>query len=119
MQKILIVEDDQQLQLAYSIILKKEGFDVVTAGDGRQALELCKSDRPHLILLDIRMPNMGGLEFLEHYQQLPVQTAKIIAFSNMEVPEHVKKSYQLGVSRYLLKSSMSPTELVEVIRQTI
>ncbi len=70
MARILIVEDDRDLNNAYSIILKNEGHEVIVAFDGQEALAKIKEFSPDLILLDLLMPIMGGLEFLQHYDLL-------------------------------------------------
>ena len=66
MADILVVEDDKDLNAAYRIILGKEGHAVETAFNGEEALQKLKSFEPQLILLDLLMPVMGGLEFLKH-----------------------------------------------------
>lgn len=64
-QNILVVEDEHALSEAYKTILKKEGFNAEIAYDGQKALEVLKDFKPDLILLDLRMPNMNGIEFFE------------------------------------------------------
>ena len=69
MAKILVVEDDKDLNNAYKIILKHEGHEVVGVFDGKEALDKIKDFSPDLILLDLLMPVMGGLEFLQNWQK--------------------------------------------------
>ncbi len=67
MSRILVVEDDKDLNNAYCVILKHEGHEVVSAYDGKEALDKVKNFEPELVLLDLLMPVMGGLEFLQNY----------------------------------------------------
>ena len=60
MTKILIVDDDERLRTLYSAILKKEGYEVLTAADARKGFELAAAEQPDLILLDVMMPSMDG-----------------------------------------------------------
>lgn len=120
MTKVLVVEDDLRLKLTYDIILKKEGYEVDRAVDGVEALAKAESFQPDLILLDVRMPNMDGIEFLRQYKLKEKHpNVKVIVFSNMEQPEQLDEAYELGASRYMLKSSTSPRELSELIKATL
>lgn len=120
MAKILVVEDDERLKLSYDTLLKKEGHTVERATDGMKALEVVGIFQPDLILLDILMPNMDGIEFLRHYDILGKHPdTKVIVFSNMELPEQLEEAYRLGASRYTLKSSTSPKELAQLINSTL
>jgi CheY-like chemotaxis protein len=118
--KILIVEDDLTIQAAYKLVLEAEGFDVLVANDGVAAMEQINSVEPDVILLDMLMPNMDGLQFLEAYDLKGKHpNVKVISFSNMSVPESKAKALELGVSRYLTKSSFTPKHMVEQIREVL
>lgn len=120
MSKILLVEDDPQLSLTYSILLKKVGHELEHAFNGIEALEKLKTYSPELILLDIRMPRMDGIEFLRH-AKLPATfpKTKVIIFSNMEQVEQLDEAMKLGAHSHVLKSSLSPTNLVELIKESL
>ncbi|HEX5797391.1 MAG TPA: response regulator [Candidatus Saccharimonadales bacterium] len=118
--KILIVEDEKPLSEAYQIVLKKEGFDVDAAYDGEQALEHTKKQEPDLILLDLRMPKMSGIEFLKKYKPAKKHPGvKIIVFSNLDAQNEIDKAYELGAHKYMLKAWASPKELVNFVRDTL
>lgn len=120
MAKILIVEDEKALNEAYELILKKEGHKVQTAFNGQDALEQCKSFKPELILLDLRMPKMDGVTFLKELKPAKTGPApKIIVFSNYDNHEEIDSAFELGASRYILKAWSSPTELVKVVSETL
>lgn len=120
MAQLLIVEDDLILLEAYQVALKAAGHDVEVASDGVQALELAKTKQFDLILLDMLMPNMDGIEFLKTFdiKQKHPQT-KVIVFSNMSVPESVNQAVELGATKYLNKSTFTPKEMVEMIDQVV
>lgn len=120
MARILIVEDDKDLNNAYSIILKNEGHEVVEAFDGQEALNKVVDFEPDLILLDLLMPIMGGLEFLQHYDLLKQHTnVKVLIFTNMENSPEVNEAYKLGAHRCIIKSWTAPHNLARVIGDTL
>lgn len=117
---ILVVEDEWMIADSCRIILEAEGYKVQVASEGKQALELLKDSTPDLILLDLRMPVMDGLEFLKNvdlpnnYPNLPV-----IVFSNYDVQKDVDEAYSYGATRYILKAWASPKELAKVVKETL
>jgi CheY-like chemotaxis protein len=117
---VLIVEDEKSLSDAYSMILSAEGYAVHVATDGQKALDYIQQHQPDLILLDLRMPVMSGIEFLrkanlkEANPNLPV-----IVFSNYDVQSDIDEAYLLGASRYILKAWAAPKELARVVKDTI
>jgi two-component system, OmpR family, response regulator VicR len=118
--KILIVEDELTLNEAYQMILSQEGYDVHVAYDGSEALELCKQLEPDLILLDLRMPKMGGIEFLREYNLAEEHpSVKVIVFSNLDTQKEVEEAYKLGAQKYMLKAWASPKELAQLVKNTL
>ncbi len=120
MSRILVVEDDHDLNRAYCIILRHEGHDVVEAFDGQQALEKLKDFDPELILLDLLMPVMGGLEFLQHwYDPRKHKNVKVLIFTNMENSPEVAEAYKLGAHRCIIKSWTAPHNLARVVKDSL
>ena len=120
MAKILVVEDDPQLSLTYGILLKKEGHEVDHAHNGFEALTKIKTFTPEIILLDIRMPGMDGIEFLRQVKlKENFPDVKVIVFSNMEQADQIEEAFKLGAHSTMLKSSFSPSQLADMIRQTL
>jgi CheY-like chemotaxis protein len=118
--RILVVEDDRDLNNAYCIILRNEGHEVASALDGKQALDKLKSFSPDLILLDLLMPVMGGLEFLQHYDLLHKhRNVKVLIFTNMENSPEVEQSYKLGADRCIIKSWTAPHNLAKVVSNSL
>ncbi len=120
MQSILIIEDDSLLQSAYVTVLKANGYRVDAASDGLEGLEKARTSKPDVILLDMLMPNLNGLEFLQKYNMKQTSPlTKIIVFSNMSVPSDVKDAMNLGATKYLTKSSFTPKEISEIIKDIL
>lgn len=120
MARILVVEDDKDLNNAYSIILKHEGHEVASTFDGKEALTKLKSFKPDLVLLDLLMPVMGGLEFLQSWHR-PAKSddVKILIFTNMENSPEVSEAYKLGANRCIIKSWTAPHNLAKVVSDTL
>jgi CheY-like chemotaxis protein len=117
---ILIVEDEQALNEAYQMILEKSGYTVFAAYDGKEALEVTEKIEPTLILLDLRMPRMDGIQFLEHYDLKEKHPkVKVIVFSNYDMQKEIDQAYSLGAERYILKAWASPKELLQVVENTL
>jgi CheY-like chemotaxis protein len=114
--KILIVEDDNFVAEVYSTKLLEMGHEVTIAQNGEEGLNNLKENIPDLILLDIIMPVMGGIEMLEelkkneNWKKIPV-----ILLTNVGEKDSVQKAQGLGVQDYLIKSHFTPAEVIEKI----
>ncbi len=116
MYKVLIVEDEDILRRAYVNIFTIEKFKVAEASNGQIALEKIESFKPHIIILDILMPVMGGIEFLEKVnliKQYP--DTKVLVLSNLSDKDTVSQITSLGASKHMVKSSLSPKQLVATV----
>lgn len=119
MANILIVEDDKDLNQAYQMILKRDGHDVSTATNGEEALKKATASTPELILLDLLMPIMGGLEFLKKYDLSKHSAVKVLIFTNMENSPEVSEAYNLGAHRCIVKSWTAPQNLTHVVNEAL
>ena len=119
MADILVVEDDKDLNAAYKVILESEKHRVKTAFNGQEALEQLQHYTPDLILLDLLMPIMGGLELLEKYDLKQHPKAKVLIFTNMENSPEVTKAYNMGATRCIIKSWTAPQNLSKVVNDTL
>jgi two-component system response regulator VicR len=120
MARILVIEDDRTLRKVYVTILTKEGFEVSAAVDGEEGLALAQKLEPDLILLDMMMPKMSGLDFLRAYELKEKHPkVKVIAFSATEKEEFVVEAPKLGASKYLTKFRFSPKAMVQIVRETL
>jgi two-component system, OmpR family, response regulator VicR len=114
--KILIVEDERTLNEAYQMVLSKQGYEIHAAFDGEEALKLTENVEPDLILLDLRMPKVGGIDFLKIYKPSENHpNVKIIIFSNLDNQKEIEEAYKLGAQKYILKAWASPKELVQLV----
>lgn len=113
---VLIVEDENMLNEAYQVILKSGNYTVIPAYDGRSALEIIKDTPVDLILLDLRMPVLDGIGFLEAYQPKALKNPpKIVVFSNFDMQKEIDQAYELGADKYMLKAWASPKELLQLV----
>lgn len=120
MAKILIVEDEYSLNEAYTIILRRQNHSVTSVANGIQAMEAIQEEEPDLILLDLRMPQMTGVEFLKNIKpKTKYPNLKIIVFSNYDVQKDIDDAFKLGAHRYMLKAWASPKELVRIVDDTL
>lgn len=119
MADILVVEDDKDLNRAYKIILENEGHNVVSALNGEEAIAALKEFTPQLILLDLLMPIMGGLEFLQNYDLSQNKNVRVLIFTNMENSPEVTEAYRLGAHRCIIKSWTAPQNLTHVINEAL
>lgn len=115
--KILIVEDEPALQDAYKTILSMQGYEVDTASNGMQASKKIAQYDPDIMLLDIFMPIMDGKTFLQNFDKAQHKELTIIVSSNLSDRDIEKEMLQLGADAFVLKSDMSPTDLVELVKE--
>lgn len=114
--RILIVEDDRFLRRACRARLEQQGYDILTAQDGEEALAAVRSQTPDLVLLDLLMPRLNGLEVLralrndEATRGLPV-----VILSNSSRHEDVETIRALGISGYFVKANLSLRDLSKLV----
>jgi len=114
--KVLIVEDDMALFNMYSVELKIKGYDVLNVNDGLQALSKAKEFRPDIILLDIMLPGMNGLNILTELKADPqTMDMPIIMLTNYGSEDNVKKALESGAADYIMKYKILPSELADKI----
>jgi two-component system alkaline phosphatase synthesis response regulator PhoP/two-component system response regulator VicR len=115
--KILAVDDERHIVRLVQINLQKEGYEVVTAGNGREALEKVASEKPDLIVMDVMMPEMDGFEALEKLKANP-ETAQIpiIMLTAKAQDADVFSGWQKGADLYLTKP-FNPSELLTFVKR--
>ena len=115
MSRILIVDDEPDMRLAVRNVLKLRGYDIYEAGDGPTALEMAKADRPDLVLLDMRLPGMDGIEVLEGLKKIDdtLPVVMITGYGHIQSAVDVMK---LGASEYLQKP-FENAQLVETVKK--
>jgi CheY-like chemotaxis protein len=109
---VLLIEDDKFLRKACEVSLKKRGLTVITAMDGEEGLRQARSNNPDLILLDMLMPKLSGMETLEALKKDErTRGIPVVILSNSSVDTRVQRAKELGAVGYLVKASLSLQEL--------
>jgi CheY-like chemotaxis protein len=117
MTKILLVEDDPLIYRLYQKTFNLEGFEVELAEDGNVALEKLKTFTPEIILLDIMMPNMNGLEFLSKIKNDPATGhVPVIVLTNMSDMNIINMATARGAALCIIKSRSEPEEVVNAVK---
>lgn len=115
---VLLVEDDVFLSSLLKNRLTKEGFEVTHAVDGDQAVEILRTAKPDLILLDIILPKKSGFEVMEAIRQDPqLYRSPIIIISNLGQDADVARGKDLGAIEYFVKARTSIDDLVAQVRK--
>lgn len=116
-EKILLIEDEKDLGTLYVEILTDEGYDVTWAKDGEQGLKKLQNGGYDLVLLDIKMPKMDGLQVLEALTQTDKRkNGPIVVLSQFSHETLIKKALKLGARGYLIKSSLNPEQTLHEVR---
>lgn len=120
MSKVMVVEDDASLREIYSIRITAEGYEVVSAGDGEEALAMAVREKPDLILSDVMMPKISGFDMLDILRATP-ETAKIkvIMMTALSADDQRARGERLGADRYLVKSQVGIEDVVNVIHEVL
>lgn len=117
---ILVVEDDPFMQTLYRKALEREGFTIHTAGDGQAAMEMLPILAVDLVVLDLMLPKVHGLQVLDAIRQSRLhQNLPVVILSNAYLPEVARKAMESKATTGMLKSDCSPRQLVNIIRETL
>lgn len=115
--KILLIEDDPDQRLMYGVKFESEGYTFITANNGPKGLTLAKQEQPDLILLDIVMDEMDGLEVLKRLKSDPAtKDVKVLLLSNLVVEEKIDEGKKLGALDFIVKSQVLPSDLVKIVK---
>lgn len=120
MAKILLVEDDKSLREIYGVRLLAEGYDIVTAGDGEEALAMAIKERPQLILSDVMMPKISGFDMLDILRSTTeTKDIKVIMMTALSSEDQRRRGEQLGADRYLVKSQVGIEDVVRTVHDVL
>ena len=118
--KVLIVEDDPLMSRMYQKIFTFEGYEVVMAGNGEEGLEKAKSDKPTVILLDVMMPKMNGLQMLEKLKLDPTsKSIPVIMLTNLAGEKDAEMALSKGAVKYIVKSEYEPKQVVDMVKEIL
>jgi DNA-binding response OmpR family regulator len=113
---VLVADDDVDVLNLVRFRLERDGLRVLTALDGIEALELARTERPHVCVLDVMMPKLGGLELLKHLREDPAtSTTRIILLTARSADDHIDEGFEFGADGYVTKP-FSPQELRQRVR---
>jgi DNA-binding response OmpR family regulator len=116
--KILLVEDDKFLRAVLERKLIAEGFDVISAIDGDEALEKLIFDKPDMILLDVILPKKSGFVILENIKKDPeLKMIPVVIISNLGQQDDIRKGLSLGAIEYFVKAKVSLEEIIQKIKE--
>lgn len=118
MKRVLIIEDEKPLREAFTFLLKSEGFEVAFAENGKVGLAKLRSFRPDVILLDMIMPVMDGMTFLQE-ANLPTKypKTKALMLSNLSDAITFDDAHTFGITRSVLKADLSPVQLASIVKK--
>ena len=118
--KILIIEDEKALLAVLSDKFKREGFVVFQATDGKAGLEVAVKQKPELIILDIIMPSMDGLQMLKKLREDKWgNSVKVLILSNLSDPDQLNVAREQGVVEYMVKSNWGLNDVVNKVKETL
>lgn len=120
MTKIMLVEDDKSLREIYSIRLVAEGYDIVSAGDGEEALALAVQEKPELIVSDVMMPKISGFDMLDILRSTPeTSNIKVIMMTALSSDDQRMRGENLGADRYLVKSQVGIEDVINTVHEVL
>ena len=120
MAKLLLVEDDNNLREIYEARLQAEGYTIVSAKDGEEALVVAKEEKPDLIISDVMMPKISGFEMLDILRNTEgLKDTKIIMLTALGQSEDQTRANSLGADRYLVKSQVTLEDIVQVAHELL
>ena len=120
MAKIMLVEDDKSLREIYSIRLVAEGYNIVSAGDGEEALGLAVQEKPDLIISDVMMPKISGFDMLDILRSTPeTKDIKVIMMTALSSDEQRQRSEALGAAKHLVKSQCGIEDVINAVHEVL
>lgn len=120
LKKVLLVEDEDFIRDLYVRQLSKAGFQVKSAADGQIGLDMLKNETFDLLLLDIMLPGINGLQLLREFKtQNPNSSMVTILLTNLGQEAVIKEGFELGAQAYLIKASYTPDQVVNEVKNAL
>ncbi|PIR79957.1 MAG: hypothetical protein COU25_02595 [Candidatus Levybacteria bacterium CG10_big_fil_rev_8_21_14_0_10_35_13] len=120
MAKILIVEDDPLMSRMYQKIFIFEKYEVETAGNGQEGLDKARTTSPTLILLDVMMPIMNGLQTLDKLKADPAtKTIPVVMLTNLAGQQDAETALTKGAVKYIVKSEYEPKQVTDMVKEIL
>lgn len=110
---VLLVEDNEFIRSMYQLKLAKADLTVIEASDGKVALDKIQEHKPDIILLDLMMPNVGGIEVLKSLKRMGlVPQLPVIVLTNVMDPKTINEAKELGACDYIVKTDLTPSQVM-------
>lgn len=120
MAKILIIEDDPLISRMYQKIFTFEQFEVALAENGEEGIEMVDTFKPTLVLLDVMMPKMNGIEVLEALKKNPdTKKIPVVMLTNLSGQQDAEIALQKGAVKYIIKSEYDPKQVSDMVKEVL
>ena len=120
MAKVLIIEDDPLISRLYQKVFKFEGYEVEEANNGKVGLQKVAESKPTLIMLDIMMPEMNGLEVLDKLKASDsTKSIPVVMLTNLAGSQDAEKALSKGAVKYIVKSEYDPKDVVKMVKEIL
>jgi len=117
---ILFIEDDPLLLKMYKTKFENEGFQVLTAEDGEEGLLMASGHSISLMILDLMLPKLSGLDMLAKYRAEPNgKNVPVVVLTNLTHEEEIKRAKELGVKEFIVKTDFTPSEVVLKVKELL
>jgi CheY-like chemotaxis protein len=118
--KVLLIEDEKEVLELYRLKLTLDDYEVLTAESGQEGLDKAFAEKPDLIYLDIKMPEMDGFEVLQRLRADPkTKEIPVVILSNFDEQEMIERGLTLGANEYLIKSQFSPDQISSKVKNWV
>jgi len=118
--RILLVEDEDFLRRIFKLRLTAEGYDVTDVDSGEAAWEALKQRVPHLVILDLYLPQMNGFELLQRLKAHPeLRNVAVLIISGLGQEADIRKGLELGAKEYVIKTKLKPSEFLEKVSKLL
>lgn len=118
--RILLIEDSQSTRMTYKHIFEESGFYVLEASTGQEGWDLTLSEKPDLVVLDLILPDIHGLEVLKNIRShVETKTIPVMVLTTVQETEEVQRTLSFGASRYVHKGSVTPEKILEMTQDLL
>ena len=118
--RLLIVDDDPVVTRVYENLFRKEGIEVVTAANAEEAYESLRKTPPDLVLLDLFLPKINGVEVLKSIRgNVATKSLPVVVFSTSATSRYVDAAWREGATRFLAKDHFDPSQIVDLVRELL
>lgn len=118
--KVLLIEDETSIRTMYADVLQDEGYEVIQIGDGKEGYDAVLNREWDVLLLDIMLPRLDGIELLKQMRKDPATKDKpIIILTNLEDSRIKETCFNLGIKDFLVKSNIMPNDVVLAVKKYV